>query len=218
MLTRSAAVERAITTAYLYSGFEEADRHPGTPLERYGSWSDACGGNIGIVETLAEFAFTFEEVMQNYRDFDYPGTLAYEIIEPLGSWLLEQGEPPSDDAFRTHVHATVSDWLGVDSQAGRTAVTVNDSKVPVTNSSIWFNEATTFSGTAWGTSSTGSLTPVDTRQFDLENWKDSVNIALLANCGVTIDDINMNDTQLREHIGKTPIEFASWYLDQEGTV
>lgn len=128
MFTRQKAVERAITAAYLYSGFEEAQRRPGISLEQYASWSDNCGGNIGIVEAIAEFAFDIEEILDTtpiYFSADYPGVLAYEVIEPLGAWLLEQASPPSDEEFRQHFHAEMSTWLGVPNPNEMTGVPVS---------------------------------------------------------------------------------------------
>ena len=128
MFTRQKVVERAITAAYLYSGFEEAQRRPGISLREFASWYDSCGGNIGIVEAIAEFAFDIEEILDTtpiYSSADCPRVLAYEVIKPLGAWLFEQASPPSDEEFRQHFHAEMSTWLGVPSPNEMTGVPVN---------------------------------------------------------------------------------------------
>lgn len=119
MFTRARALERAMTAAFLYSGFEEAERRPGLN-DDYEPWSDACGGGIGIVETLAEFAFLIEDTLENtpvYAGSDYPGVLAYDVVVPLGSWLYTCGSPPTDAVFLAKLHERLSEWFGVPNPA-----------------------------------------------------------------------------------------------------
>jgi len=54
---------------------------------------DPYGGHIGLVEALAEHARAISKVLRSlpYPDDGYPGVLAYEIIEPIGAWLAEDG-------------------------------------------------------------------------------------------------------------------------------
>lgn len=130
MFTRQQALERAITTAYLYSGFNEtSDDHPEL-MTQHTAWADVCGGDIGVAEALAEFALVFEEAMQHYQGYERPGVLAYEVIEPLGVWLYQQASPPSDTEFCAHVHETLSAWFGVPNPNEMTGVPVSGALAP----------------------------------------------------------------------------------------
>lgn len=182
-----------MTAAFLYSGFEEAERRPGLN-DDYETWSDACGGGIGIVETLAEFAFLIEDTLENtpvYAGSDYPGVLAYDVVVPLGSWLYTCGSPPTDAVFLAKLHERLSEWFGVPNPALQPPPPPPELTV-----------------------TTEGFRP----EVDIEDWKDRISRELFTRYRVSIDDIGMRDDQFTEHLYKSPAEFADWWNAQRGTV
>jgi len=73
----------AHTTAFLYAGALTPDQE----TDKFDDW----GGHNGFVQTCTEYAEAIETWLgQPERDDDnHPGVLAYEVIEPLGAWLID---------------------------------------------------------------------------------------------------------------------------------
>ena len=70
--------------AFLYAG---ALQHP-THSKDYGAWN----GHTGFVYFAAECAELISEYLNQPERVNeiHPGVLYYEIIEPLGEWLIDQ--------------------------------------------------------------------------------------------------------------------------------
>lgn len=78
-------------TAFLYAG---AVQHPtlGSTM-RMDNWS----GHVGFVGHCTDYAIAIDAWLATQTD-NYPGVLAYELIEPMGEWLIEKFNRPPDVA------------------------------------------------------------------------------------------------------------------------
>ena len=81
----------AAITAFLYAGAIQSPRNKGhdSPFE---NWE----GHTGFVYYAEEYAKAIEQWLhsrfETHPDDIYPGLLEYEVIEPMGEWLLNNDE------------------------------------------------------------------------------------------------------------------------------
>ena len=81
----------ATITAFLYAGALQAPATDNTyPF-------DDWGGHTGFVSRAELYAKAINKFLQEQSpDHIYPGVLEYEVIEPMGMWLIANHEgPPS---------------------------------------------------------------------------------------------------------------------------
>jgi len=85
-------VSIAEITAFLYAG---ALQHPTLGANGEGMNLDSWSGHTGFVGHCTEYAIAIDAWI-THQDVSYPGVLAYELIEPMGEWLIEKFyRPPS---------------------------------------------------------------------------------------------------------------------------
>jgi len=78
-------IEVAQITAFLYAG---ALQHPELGQKGQGLCLDHWEGHTGFVTYCALYAAAINDWLHG-RDDTMPGVLEYELIEPVGEWLLE---------------------------------------------------------------------------------------------------------------------------------
>ena len=108
----------AHTTAFLYAGaLQKADELENASLKDRGIaidlWDD-WGGHTAFVHTCTEYAHAIESWLgQPERDDDnHPGVLAYEIIEPLGGWLIDPASNhPDTGAVLQEFQRRYLEWI-----------------------------------------------------------------------------------------------------------
>jgi hypothetical protein len=95
----------AITTAFLYAGaLQHADKLENASLKDRGIaldlWDD-WGGHTGFVHACTDYAQAIESwlVQPDRADDNHPGVLVYELIEPLGAWLIDPASNRPDTAI-----------------------------------------------------------------------------------------------------------------------
>jgi hypothetical protein len=81
-------------TAFLYAG---AIQHPTLGSNGKGMCLDNWSGHTGFVGHCTYYAIAIDQWLATQSD-DYPGVLAYELIEPMGEWLIEKFHNPPDVA------------------------------------------------------------------------------------------------------------------------
>jgi hypothetical protein len=75
---------------------------------------DDWNGHTGFVWACAEYANAIQEwINESYQvNPDHPGVMEYEILEPLGEWLLTAHEyPPETDAVLAEFKARFITWV-----------------------------------------------------------------------------------------------------------
>jgi len=81
--------------AFMYAG---ALQHPTLGTKKgIGLDLDSWNGHTGFVGHCTAYAVEINDWL-NTRDDDFPGVLAYELIEQVGEWLLEEFIYPPDSA------------------------------------------------------------------------------------------------------------------------
>ena len=91
MTTEQKTIEVAQITAFLYAG---ALQHPELGQKGHGLCLDRWEGHTGFVTYCALYAGAINDWLRARDDNDImPGVLEYELIEPLGEWLLESCRP-----------------------------------------------------------------------------------------------------------------------------
>ena len=79
-------------TAFLYAG---AIQHPTLGSNGKGMRLDSWNGHTGFVGHCTDYAIAIDEWLSTQSD-DFPGVLAYELIEPMGEWLIEKFPRPPE--------------------------------------------------------------------------------------------------------------------------
>jgi hypothetical protein len=108
----------AITTAFLYAGaLQHADKLENASLKDRGIaidlWDD-WGGHTGFVHTCSDYAQAIESwlVQPDRADDNHPGVYAYEVIEPLGAWLIEPtSNHPDTGAVLQEFQRRYLEWI-----------------------------------------------------------------------------------------------------------
>jgi hypothetical protein len=77
-------------TAFLYAG---AIQHPTLGNNGKGMCLDSWSGHTGFVGHCTDYAIAIDQWL-NTRNDDFPGVMAYELIEPMGEWLIEKFHTP----------------------------------------------------------------------------------------------------------------------------
>jgi hypothetical protein len=92
MKTTADIISVAEITAFLYAG---AIQHPTLGNSGDGMNLDSWSGHTGFVGHCTRYAIAIDHWLTTQGDF-YPGVLAYELIEPMGEWLIENFHYPPD--------------------------------------------------------------------------------------------------------------------------
>lgn len=93
-------INTAVFTAYLLAGASLSNRS----LEGH-------GGNIGFACEAVRHARAIAVRFADIRTPDdvFPGVLEYELIEPLGAWIVDVDAQPKDTALR--FETLYHDWI-----------------------------------------------------------------------------------------------------------
>lgn len=96
-------------TAFLYAG---ALQHPALGQKGAGLSLENWGGHTGFVAYCATYAAEIDEWLDTREDEIHPGVMLYELIEPMGEWLLEMGKvPPEDGMVLEHFKTEFLHWI-----------------------------------------------------------------------------------------------------------
>lgn len=100
--------------AFLYAGALQCPRNREAMREDNINLFDDWDGHTGFVWACAEYAEHIQAWLQlNMEIYDtWPGVLEYEILEPLGEWLLTAHEyPPEAVAVLDEFKARFIPWV-----------------------------------------------------------------------------------------------------------
>lgn len=97
-----------LCAAYLAKGF--MSKGPLTEGE-----SDAAGGEVSALSHVVEYADDLCRVLDvaDLFDYDSPGVFAYEVTEPLGSWLRDNPDSTRQE-FLDQMMIVIRDYFGHD--------------------------------------------------------------------------------------------------------
>ena len=110
--TLNSAVDIAEITAFLYAG---AIQHPSLGQQGDGIDLDDWGGHTGFVNYCATYATQIHDWLETRQDAVHPGVMVYELIEPMGEWLLEHKTVPlKPDKVLHHFKIEFINWLDND--------------------------------------------------------------------------------------------------------
>jgi hypothetical protein len=99
----------AETTAFLYAG---ALQHPTLGQKGAGLCLESWGGHTGFVAHCATYAAEIGAWLDTRGDEVHPGVMLYELIEPMGEWLLEtKSGPPADGVVLEHFKTEFLHWI-----------------------------------------------------------------------------------------------------------
>jgi hypothetical protein len=97
--------------AFLYAG---AIQHPTLGNKGQGMDLDNWSGHSGFVGHCTDYAVAIDRWLTNRED-DFPGVFAYELIEPMGEWLIENfHRPPEVDTVMEYFKVEFLAWIGKD--------------------------------------------------------------------------------------------------------
>jgi len=103
--------ELATITAFLYAG---ALQHPTLGIKPdIGLDLDNWGGHIGFVGCCTEYADAIQKALNEREDEEdvWPGVIEYELLEPLGEWLLTHETPPEVAIVAAEFMARFLTWI-----------------------------------------------------------------------------------------------------------
>jgi len=96
-------------TAFLYAG---ALQHPTLGQKGEGLCLDIWSGHTGFVSYCASYAAEIDAWLETRGDEVHPGVMLYELIEPMGEWLLEMRKgPPEDGVVLEHFKTEFLHWI-----------------------------------------------------------------------------------------------------------
>jgi hypothetical protein len=96
-------------TAFMYAG---ALQHPSLGQKGQGLCLDIWSGHTGFVAYCATYAAEINEWLDTRQDEVHPGVMLYELIEPMGEWLLEMRKgPPKDGVVLEHFKTEFLHWI-----------------------------------------------------------------------------------------------------------
>lgn len=103
----------ASIAAFLYAG---ALQHPtkGVMLGN-GADFDHWEGHSGFVFYCANYAAAINEWLDTRTDDDHPGVMLYELIEPMGEWMIGLAEPLDTDVALEYFKTEYLAWIDTDS-------------------------------------------------------------------------------------------------------
>jgi hypothetical protein len=96
----------AITTAFLYAGALQELRD-----NRKNLCLDIWNGHTGFAESCAQYAHSIEKWLATREGDNYPGVYAYEIIEPLGAWAVNEAAQPDTAAVLAEFQKRFLAWI-----------------------------------------------------------------------------------------------------------
>lgn len=91
-------------TAFLYAG---ALQHP-TKGDDYEDWE----GHTGFVFYCEEYAHAIAMLLETRLEDEWPGVILYELIEPMGEWLIGHAAPLDTDTALEHFKVEYEAWIG----------------------------------------------------------------------------------------------------------
>ena len=115
-----------VQLVFLMDGFNAAcrramkDHEVDTGERLYEQHADTHNGYIGIVSSMAAYAYAVydaldEYILANYFDnAEYPGVFEYEVTEELGAWLFANPDAFTEDfsqAFIDQTKAKIEAWF-----------------------------------------------------------------------------------------------------------
>jgi len=88
-------IETASYTAFLYAGAILCRANRTAEADRTNLFDD-WNGHTGFVWACAEYADAIQTALDERTDKEdaWPGVMEYELLEPLGEWLLTAHETP----------------------------------------------------------------------------------------------------------------------------
>ena len=105
----------ASITAFLYAGalhkagelYTASLKDRGIAIDLWNDWN----GHIGFIDTAETYAISIAQWLAE-RDDNHPGVLEYEIIEPMGEWLIVHEAPlPSTEAVLAEFQKRYLAWI-----------------------------------------------------------------------------------------------------------
>lgn len=112
-MTSVSTVQRsaAAYAAFIYAGALQSDalKHSDD-----GSLMDAWGGHSGFVWEVTYYADRIAQWLDQRLDAycdQWHGVIEYELMEPLGEWLVAMGEPPGDDEVLKQFEHEYTVWI-----------------------------------------------------------------------------------------------------------
>ena len=85
-------ITAASITAFLYAGAIQSPRNSAAVDSPFENWE----GHLGFVYYAQDYAKAIEQWLheryETHPDDMYPGVLEYEVIEPMGEWLLSSDD------------------------------------------------------------------------------------------------------------------------------
>ncbi|WP_141691025.1 hypothetical protein, partial [Brochothrix thermosphacta] len=96
-------------TAFMYAG---ALQHPALGQKGSGVCLDHWGGHTGFVSHCTTYAAEIDEWLDTREDEVHPGVMLYELIEPMGEWLLEmKNGPPENGVVLEYFKVEYLAWI-----------------------------------------------------------------------------------------------------------
>ncbi len=97
-IAKALHLEASQISAFMYAGAIQCD------LDR---WE----GHVGFVANCAELSLDIAGFLKENADTENPGVIAYELFEPFGKWMAEEGHLPLKnsllDEFKQQYHAWI---------------------------------------------------------------------------------------------------------------
>jgi hypothetical protein len=97
------AMSIAQITAFMYAGAIQS-QHNGLDFEH---WE----GHTGFTFYCAEYAVAIDEWLDTRTEDDHPGVMLYELIEPMGRWLIQLDAPIETDAALKYFKEMYLVWI-----------------------------------------------------------------------------------------------------------
>lgn len=104
--------EIACTTAFLYAGAIQSEANQTAMVDRTNLFDD-WNGHTGFVWACTEYAEAIQAALNTREDEEdvWPGVMEYELLEPLGEWLLTHEYPPSVKEVAAEFMARFLAWI-----------------------------------------------------------------------------------------------------------
>lgn len=97
------AMSIAEITAFMYAGAIQS-RHNGLDFEH---WE----GHTGFVTYCTMYAAAIDEWLDTREDESHPGVMLYELIEPMGEWLIQLNVPIEADDALDYFKEKFLEWI-----------------------------------------------------------------------------------------------------------
>lgn len=106
-------IETASYTAFLYAGAIQCAANRTAVKDRTNLFDD-WNGHTGFVWACTEYAKAIQSALNAREDEEdsWPGVMEYELLEPLGEWLLTAHEtPPSVETVTAEFMERFLKWV-----------------------------------------------------------------------------------------------------------